>query len=121
MKTRWICIGMLRLGGIIIAYNGSWQRCAASLNWRGRTAWCQPWQFPDWAGLQWAVERRLSFAGLQPVAYASRWPGAGEHRALWVQVMRCSKRNFPRNMPGECLSSGELNPVVPGHEQQKNE
>lgn len=96
MRTRWLCIGTLRLGGQIVHFGGQWSPCAVSINWRGRMDWCQPWQFTEWQSLWRAVERRLSFCGLRPVAHASRLPGTGEYQQLWVQVARC-KRSFHRN------------------------
>jgi hypothetical protein len=107
MTTRWICIGTLRRGGQILRWGGSWSPCAVSINWRGLTSWCQPWQFEEWPGLWWAVERRLGFAGLQPLAYASRPPNTGEFQELWVEVRR-RQRTFPRNRPMKSLSSPEL-------------
>ena len=89
-RTRWICLGTLRLGGQIILPGGQWYPCCVSLNWRGRKDWCQPWQFTDWDGCQWAVERRLAIAGLRPLALASRISPGGnrEFVPLWVQVTR---------------------------------
>ena len=117
MRTRWICIGRLHYGGPIFLFGGGWQRCEVSIHWRGRQDWCQPWQFPDWAGLEWAVGRRLAIAGLAPLAYASRLTAeARDYPALWVKVER-TKKQF--RLPYKITASLQAGGADGHHQEQK--
>jgi hypothetical protein len=96
MRTRWIVIGMLKadaqLYGRGLRGRGWW------LNWRGRTDWCQPNEFETVEQLEWAVRKRLGFAKLEAVAFASQPPRA-EYQQLWVLVKMDTttlKLNFVR-------------------------
>jgi hypothetical protein len=88
MSVRWIKIGSLKSGCQLYGWGlrgrGYW------LNWKGRTDWCQPNEFETIEGVEWAVRRRLSFAGLEPLALASM-PPRSEYQDLWVLVKRCKK------------------------------
>lgn len=84
-KLRWICIGTLRSDTML--FNCGHHRRGYWLNWRGRTSWCQPNEFPTIEGVEWAVRKRLDMVRLRVIAFASP-PPRKEYQELWVLVRR---------------------------------
>jgi hypothetical protein len=89
-RTRWIKIGSLKSAVALYGRQFGGGRRGWWLNWKGPCDWCQPSEFENMDGVEWAVRRRLALAGLEPLALASR-PPRREYQALWVLVQRCKK------------------------------
>jgi hypothetical protein len=85
MRERWIIVGRLKANVLLMTRGmhgrGYW------INWQGRDDWCAPNEFFDMPQVEWAVRRRLGFAGLELLAMASHLP-RNEFQELWVLVCR---------------------------------
>jgi len=68
--TRRICVGTVYRDGHLVQHGQLRSHKCLSVQWRGMTNWCQPWQFGDDRELWAAVSHRLRLAGLRLVALA---------------------------------------------------
>lgn len=87
-RHRWIIIGSVRRISYRMVMSSGYVCDGFQMCWRGARDWCQPWEFDDWAQLQWAVERRLSFVGLELVDIVADVP----HHDIRVLVKRNGRK-----------------------------
>jgi hypothetical protein len=82
---RLICVGTVYRGGKYIVAGYLSSEACLSVNWRGQTDWCQPWQFMSERQLTAAVRLRLSMAALAMNAISI---GTGEYAPITCIVSR---------------------------------
>jgi len=69
-RLRRICVGTVYRDGHLVQNGQLRSHKCLSVQWRGMTDWCQPWQFGDDRELWGAVSHRLRLAGLRLVSLA---------------------------------------------------
>jgi hypothetical protein len=96
VARRWITVGIVQGGWFVnrgnCGFSNGWL-----VYWQGRRTFGQPMEFIGWRELSASVRRRLSFAGLEPVAEAVEvrpYYGSGRERRLLVQVERTKKNRL---------------------------
>jgi len=87
-RTRQICIGTVFCDGHLVQNGQLRPHKCMSVNWRGMTDWCQPWQFGDYRELWEAVSHRLRLAGLKLVSMA-----VGDNKRAYEPIM-CEVRRL---------------------------